>query len=62
MLQYYYHYCDQIREYEVDMHIVHMDEMRNTYKIIVRKPEGKRLLGDMDRWEGTIKMDRKEIG
>jgi len=25
------------------MHVVHMGEMRSAYKIMVRKPEGKRL-------------------
>jgi hypothetical protein len=40
-----------------------MGEMRNTYRILVRKPEGKRPLGrPRCRWEDTIKMNCKEIG
>jgi len=37
--------------------------MRNAYKILVRKPEGKRLLGrPRHRWEDNIGMDLREIG
>jgi len=33
-------------------HIAHMEDMRNAYKILVRKPEGKRQLGrPRHRWE-----------
>jgi hypothetical protein len=40
-----------------------MREMRNAYKILVRKPEGKRPLGSPKcRWEGSISMDLGEIG
>jgi hypothetical protein len=36
---------------------------RNAYKILVGKPEGKRLLGrPRRRWEDNIKMDLREIG
>jgi hypothetical protein len=36
--------------------------MRNAYKILVGKPEGKRPLGrPRHRWEDNIKLDRKEI-
>jgi hypothetical protein len=39
-----------------------MGEMRNTYKILVRKPEGKRPLGRCrHRWEDNIKKDFTEI-
>jgi hypothetical protein len=39
-----------------------MGEMRNVYKVLVRKPEGKRPLGrSRRRWEDNIKMDLKEI-
>jgi hypothetical protein len=38
-------------------------EKMNAYKILVRKPEGKRPLGrPRRRWEDNIKMDLKEIG
>jgi hypothetical protein len=37
--------------------------MRNTYKILVEKPEGKRPLGrPSKRWENGIGMDLKDIG
>jgi hypothetical protein len=37
--------------------------MRNAYKILVGKPEGKRPLGILRRgWEDTIKMDVRKIG
>jgi len=37
--------------------------MRNAYKILVRKPEGKRPFGRLrHRWEDNIRMDRREIG
>jgi hypothetical protein len=36
---------------------------RNACGILVRKPEGKRLLGiPRHRWENSIKMDLREIG
>jgi hypothetical protein len=39
-----------------------MREMRNTYKILVGKPEGKRPLGrPRRRWEDNIRMDLREI-
>jgi hypothetical protein len=40
-----------------------MGEKRNTYRILVGKPEGKRPLGIPRRmWEDNIKMDLREIG
>jgi hypothetical protein len=39
-------------------HIARIGEMRNTYKILIEKPEGKRpLQRPRHRWEGFIKMD-----
>jgi hypothetical protein len=36
-------------------------EQRNAYRILVRKPEGKRSLGrHRRRWENNIKMDLRE--
>jgi hypothetical protein len=41
----------------------HMGEMRNGYKILVRKRERKRELGrQRHRWEDIIKTDIKEVG
>jgi hypothetical protein len=40
-----------------------MRETRNTYKILVRKPEGKRPVGRPRRkWMDNIKMDLRERG
>jgi hypothetical protein len=39
-----------------------MREKRNAYKILVGRPEGKRLLGRRRRrWEDKIRMDLREI-
>jgi hypothetical protein len=40
-----------------------MGQKRNAYRILVGKPEGKRLLGrPRRRWVDNIKMDLREIG
>jgi hypothetical protein len=40
--------------------VARMGEMRNGYRILVRKPEGKRPLGTpRRRWVDNIKMDLK---
>jgi len=42
--------------------VVRMEEVRNGYKILVGKPEGKRPLGRPRlRWE-DIRMDLREMG
>jgi hypothetical protein len=39
-----------------------MGEMRDSYKVLVGKPEGKRTFRrSRHRWEDNIRMDRKEI-
>jgi hypothetical protein len=44
-------------------HVEHMGEKKNEYKILVRKPEGKRPLGrPRRRWEDNIRIDLIEIG
>jgi hypothetical protein len=41
-------------------HVARMGETRNAYRILVRKPEGKRPLGKpRRRWVDNIKMDLK---
>jgi hypothetical protein len=40
-----------------------MGEKRNAYRILMGKPEGKRILGrPRRRWAGNIKMNLREIG
>jgi hypothetical protein len=44
-------------------HVPRMREKRNSYRILVRKPEGKRpLRRPRRRWVDNIKMDLREIG
>jgi hypothetical protein len=41
-------------------HVAHMEEIRNTYKILVRKPEEKRPLRRLRcRWEDNTRMDHR---
>jgi hypothetical protein len=40
-----------------------MGEKRGAYRILVRRPEGRRPLGrPRCRWEDNIKMDREDVG
>ena len=40
-----------------------MGERIGVYRVLVGKPEGKRLLGrSRSRWEDNIKMDLQEVG
>jgi hypothetical protein len=44
-------------------HVARMGEMRNAYRILVGKPEGKRPLErPRRRWVDNIKMNLREIG
>jgi hypothetical protein len=44
-------------------HVARMGEKRNVYRLLVRKPEGKRPLGrPRHRWMDNIKMHLSEIG
>ena len=44
-------------------HVVPMGEERGVYRILVRKPEGKRPLGRLRRrWVDNIRMDLQEVG
>jgi hypothetical protein len=41
-------------------HVAYMEEMKNAYKVLVGKLEGKRPLGrHRRRWEDNIGMDRR---
>jgi hypothetical protein len=49
--------------YYMYLFIARMGEKRNAYRILMGKPEGKRLLGRPRRkWVDNIKMDLREIG
>jgi hypothetical protein len=51
------------RRVRLAVHVAHMGEMRNTYSILVGKPEGKRPLGRPRRgWEDDMKVYVREIG
>jgi hypothetical protein len=44
-------------------HVPRMGEKRNAYRLLVRKPEGKRPLGrPRRRWVDNIRMDLGEVG
>jgi hypothetical protein len=44
-------------------HVARIEEKRYVYRLLVRKPEGKRSLGRPTcRWIDNIKMDLLEIG
>jgi hypothetical protein len=44
-------------------HVARMGEGRGVYRVLVGKPEGKRLLGrPRRRWEDNIRMDLQEVG
>jgi hypothetical protein len=46
------------RKTECETHVAHMKKMRNAYKVLVGKPEGKIPLGRLwCRWEDNLKMD-----
>ena len=43
-------------------HVARMGARRGVYRVLVRKPEGKRPLGrGKRRWEDNIKMDLQEV-
>jgi len=44
-------------------HVAHIGEKRGVYRVLVRKPEGKRPLGrPRRRWVDNIRMDLREVG
>jgi hypothetical protein len=44
-------------------HVARRGERRGVYRVLVGRPEGKRLLGrPRRRWEVSVKMDPREIG
>jgi hypothetical protein len=54
---------DQVKEDQMGRACRTNDERRNAYRILVGKPQGRRLLGrPRRRWVDNIKMDLKDIG
>jgi hypothetical protein len=52
-----------LRRMRWEGHVACMGQMRNAYKILAGKPEGRRPLGrPMHRWEDNIRKDFREIG
>ena len=44
-------------------HIARMGEKRGMYRVLVGKPDGRRLLGrPRRRWENNMKIDLQEVG
>jgi len=44
-------------------HVARMGEGKGVHRVLVGKPDGKRLLGrPRRRWEDNIKMDLREVG
>jgi len=44
-------------------HAAHMGDRKGVFRVLLGKPEGKRLLGrPRRRWEDNIKMDIQEVG
>jgi len=44
-------------------HVAHIWMIRGVYRVLVRKPEGKRPLGRLrHKWENNIKMNLQEVG
>jgi len=44
-------------------HVARMEERRNTYRVLVRRLEGKRALGRHGkRWKSNIKMSLQYVG
>ena len=44
-------------------HVARMGEGRGVHRVLMVKPEGKRLVGSpRRRWEDNIKMDLREVG
>jgi hypothetical protein len=47
----------------MDGHVAQMEEKRKAYRLLVGKPEGKRLVGrPRHRWVDNIRVDLLELG
>ena len=53
----------QLRRMRWAGHVAHVGEERGVYRVLVGKPEGRRLLGrPRRRWVDNIRMDLQEVG
>jgi len=44
-------------------HVAHVGERRDSYRVLVGKPVGKRTIGKPScRWEDNIKIDLQDVG
>jgi len=44
-------------------HVAHVGERRDSYRVLVGKPVGKRTIGKPRcRWEDNIKIDLQDVG
>ena len=60
---YNYDWNELIEKNERAGHVARICEERGVYRILVGKPEGKRLLGrPRRRWVDNIRMDLQEVG
>ena len=54
-----YYWDDQLRGVKYTEHVERKEEMRNSHKSLVRKPERQDYSRLMRRWANNIKMDLK---
>ena len=53
---------DKIEKNEMGAHVACMDDRRGIFRVLVKKPEGKRHLGDPGIDGDNIKIDLQEVG
>jgi hypothetical protein len=54
---------DEIEKNVMGGHVARLGEERGVYRVLVGKPEGKRLMErPRRRWEDNINMDLQEVG
>ena len=57
-----YHSGDQIKKTRRAGHVACMGDRRGAYRVLVRRPEGRRPLGrSRRRWEDNIKLDLQDV-
>ena len=57
-----YSLCFKIEKNEMGGHVARMGERRGVYRVLVGKPEGKRVLGRPGhRWDDNINVDLQKV-